>query len=185
EKAKKVIENEDAVESEVNDAYNKLVKVYLELRLIVDKTKLQELINEAEAIDVSKYTEVSIAILNEKVQELKSILNDKEATQEVVNEASKALEKVLDNLELVKADDNETTSTPGDTETKPATPKPTVPPTSNAIDLANSTITIAGNNKVKEDKASKLPNTGGTSAIGVILSALMITGAGVFLRRKK
>ena len=47
----------------------------------VDKSKLEEVINKAEAIDISKYTQESVDVLNEKLKEAKDVLNNKKASK--------------------------------------------------------------------------------------------------------
>lgn len=106
EKSNAVIVDENAMEEEVKDAYNRLVKAYLDLRLIPDKSKLEELINKAEAIDTSKYTVKSVNLLNKKLQEVKVVLSNEEATQDEINKSVDELELVLAGLELAKGNDN-------------------------------------------------------------------------------
>ena len=103
--AKATLNNKEATQEEINEAYNKLIKAYLELRLIPDKSKLEDLINKAEAIDTSKYTKASVNKVNLHLANVKSVLKNEEATQKEVDEAAKGLEIALSSLE-VKQDDN-------------------------------------------------------------------------------
>ena len=165
EKANKVIEDENAMESEVKDSYNKLIKAYLDLRLIPDKSKLEELINKAEAIDTTKYTEESVDNLNKYLANVKSVLDNKEASQEEVDKAAEDLELAIADLkEIAKADDNDknnNNSTGGNT---------------------NNSIT---DNSGKGNSNSNLPSTGGTSPIAVGLFATLITLLGFVMSRKR
>ncbi|TGY42394.1 DUF4982 domain-containing protein [Clostridium sartagoforme] len=106
EKANKVIADENAMEAEIKDAYNKLVKAYLDLRLVPDKSKLEDLINRAQSMDTSKYTKESVKALNGKLKEGKDVLNNEKANQKEIDEAVKGLEVALANLELAKGNDN-------------------------------------------------------------------------------
>ena len=55
--AQKVYDTVEATQDEVNAAYNSLRQAIFELREIPDKSKLEDLINEAEKIDIDKYTD--------------------------------------------------------------------------------------------------------------------------------
>ena len=165
EKANKVIAAENAMEAEVKDAYNKLIKAYLELRLVPDKSKLEELINKAESIDISKYTKESVNALNKKLKEVKSVLDNEEATQVEVDEASKGLELALGSLELAQGNNNNNNGSTGN----------------GTADNGDAGSNSAG----KGNNSNNLPNTGGASSMAFGVIALLITGAGVVLRRKK
>ena len=94
-------------------------------------------------------------MLNEKLKEAKDVLNNKKASQDEVNKVVKELEVALDNLKLVQNDDN----------------------TENGGSGSDS----SGNG----NDSNNLPNTGGTSSMAVGVIALLISGVGVVLRRKK
>lgn len=100
--ARSVLDNSDANQSEVDEAYNRLIKSYLNLRLIPDKSKLEELINKVKNVDLSKYTNESVNGLKNNLEYAKNILNDDNVTQDEINEAEKKLEMALNNLELEK-----------------------------------------------------------------------------------
>ena len=158
--AKDVLNNKKASQEEVNEAINKLNDAIAKLVKKpevseVDKSKLEEVINKAEAIDASKYIKESVDVLNEKLKEAKDVLNNKKASQDEVNKVVKELEVALDNLKLVQNDDN----------------------TENGGSGSDS----SGNG----NDSNNLPNTGGTSSMAVGVIALLISGVGVVLRRKK
>ncbi|MEG2737420.1 sialidase domain-containing protein [Clostridium sp.] len=168
--SKKVIADENAMQKEVNDSFNKLMKAYLDLRLSPDKSKLEELINEVKDIDLSKYTKESVDLLNVEIDNAKEVLNDEEATQEEVDNSIKSLERTVKNLK-------EKTDKPIEDE-KPSDEKPKDDNIENPSDL----------NKPKEPSKfenNNIPstgmNTGLMSLFGVITSAVGAT----FLRKKK
>ena len=74
----------------------------LNLRLIPDKSKLEDLINKADSIDLSKYTEESANEVKANLEVAKEILGEKDATQEEIDNAEKQLELSLNNLKLNK-----------------------------------------------------------------------------------
>lgn len=158
-----VLDNKDATQEEINEAYSKLMKAYLDLRLIPDKSKLEELINKAKAIDTSKYTEESISSLNVELDKVRDIFNNEEATEKEVEEAEKALELAIANLEEIAQANTENNNT---TESK--------------NDTSNSSGTNSG-----KGNSSKLPSTGGTSSVAVGTLGLLMAGIGSFLKRKK
>ena len=176
--AKSVLDNVNATQSEIDEAYNKLIKAYLDLRLVPDKSKLEELLNKAQTIDTSKYTKKSVEKLNTELAKARATFNNDEATEKQVEEVEKSLKSALDNLELAQggtgnsgnADKENNNTNNGDTNKEIA--KGNSKQNSN-----NTSSTVKGN--------SKLPSTGGTSSVAVGAIALLITGVGTVLRRKK
>ncbi|MEN8435052.1 hypothetical protein NX821_002247 [Clostridium septicum] len=100
-----LLANKEATQSEVDLAHNNLNKAYLNLILIPDKSKLEELINKAEGIDATKYTVDSYKTLEEALIKAREIFNDKNATLEQVNKSQKELEGAL--KVLVKNSNND------------------------------------------------------------------------------
>lgn len=63
----------------------------------LDKSGLQALIEQAEAVDRGQYTEDTVAVLEEKLAKAKDVLNNAK-TQEEIASAEAALKEALDNL---------------------------------------------------------------------------------------
>ena len=166
--AKSILSNKDSTQAEIDEAYNKLIKAYLDLRLIPDKSKLEELINKAEAIDTSKYTKKSIEKLNVELAKARAIFNNDEATEKQVEEVEKSLESALANLELAQDDNENNGNTDKDI---------------NEGNSGNNSTNTSNNGNGSHN--SKLPKTGGVSSVAVGAIALLITGAGAVLTRKK
>ncbi|WP_322390185.1 hypothetical protein, partial [Clostridium perfringens] len=78
--------------------YNKLIKAYLDLRLIRDKSLLEDLIRKAEAIDLSKYTKESANKVSLELANVRSVFNNEEASQSEVDEAANGLKLALEGL---------------------------------------------------------------------------------------
>ncbi|MBS5939619.1 endo-alpha-N-acetylgalactosaminidase family protein [Clostridium sp.] len=159
--AKAVLNNKDATQEEINEAYNKLIKAYLNLRLIPDKSKLEDLINKAESIDESKYTKESVNKLSAKIKEVKSVLNNEEATQKEVDEATKGLELAFAGLELAQGNNSENNQ--------------------NGSNNDNDGIKEPG----KGNNSNDLPNTGGTSPVAVGLFGTILSLLGAFMAKRK
>ena len=185
--AKAILENKDATQSEIDEAYNKLIKAYLDLRLVPDKSKIEELLNKAQAIDTSKYTKKSIEKLNLELAKARAIFNNDEATQKQVDEAEKSLELALANLELAQGDTGNNGNNDKENNDKENNNDNTSS-NSNDKEIAEGTSINNSTNISNIGKGSynsKLPSTGGTSSVAVGAIALLITGVGAVLRRKK
>lgn len=96
--AKDVLNNPDALEIEVSETHDQLVRTFLQLRLKPNKDLLSELINKAENTDQIKYTAVSLLSLKSALVEAKAVLDNNEATQDEVTAVEILLKTALDNL---------------------------------------------------------------------------------------
>ena len=172
DEAKAVLSNKDATEDQVNEAYNKLIRAYLDLRLIPDKSLLEDLINKAEAIDTSKYTKASVTNLSNKLSMAKDILNNNEATQEDVDNSTKELEIALFGLELAQGnnDGNNGGGNNGG---------------SNNGGGNNGGSNNGGSNNGGSNNGGKLPSTGGTPSSLVVLAGTITSLLGISIMKKK
>ena len=94
-----VYEDVNAMQEEVNSAYSELVTAFLNLRLLPDKSLLEELINKAEGLNSANYTKASFDGLTKALNEAKAVFNDPNATQKEVDSAKATLEKAINSLE--------------------------------------------------------------------------------------
>ena len=179
--SKSILANKEASQKEIDEAYNKLIKAYLDLRLAPDKSKLEELLNKIEDIDTSKYTKASVYRFNSHVSNAKAILNNEEATQKQVDEAQKGLELAVSNLELVESNNGNGGSSDKENNNINDINKEIVKDDiqQNPSNISNSTSGIG-----KVNANSKLPSTGGVSSVAIGSIALLMTGVGAALRRK-
>ncbi len=107
----------NAMQPEVNEAYTNLVTAFLNLRLIPDKSLLEELINQASGLNVANYTKATFDGLTKALNEAKAVFENPNATQKEVDSAKATLEKAINSLEANTPVDN-TAKTPvnnGDT----------------------------------------------------------------------
>ena len=100
--ATSVYEDENAMQEEVNNAYNELVTAFLNLRLIPDKSLLEDLINQANGLNSANYTKATFDGLTKALNEAKVIFDNPNATQKEVDNAKDLLEKAIANLQTVK-----------------------------------------------------------------------------------
>lgn len=98
EEAKAAAADENAMQDEVDQAWKRLVAAMGNLRLIPDKDLLEDLINQAQAIDTAEYTEESVAALNSALAKAIEVYNDDQADEAQVNEAETALKASMDQL---------------------------------------------------------------------------------------
>ena len=93
--ANAVYNDENAMQEEVNTAYSELVTAFLNLRLIPDKSLLEDLINQASGLDKANYTKATFDGLTKALNEAKAVYENPNATQEEVDSAKATLEKQL------------------------------------------------------------------------------------------
>ena len=101
-KAKEVLADGDAFQEDIDNAWNALVDAISNLRLKADKSVLEDLINEANGIDTSLYTEESVAAFRAAFTAADAVLADEtlsEDDQAKVDEAANALSAAIDGLE--------------------------------------------------------------------------------------
>jgi LPXTG-motif cell wall-anchored protein len=71
----------------------------LNLRLIPDKSLLEDLINQAEGLNSANYTKASFDGLTKALNEAKAVYENPNATQEEVDNAKATLEKAIAGLQ--------------------------------------------------------------------------------------
>ena len=112
-KAKTVLANENALEKDVNDAYDDLVKAFLQLQMKPSKDLLNDYIVRAEKLDKKAYTNASWKTLEEALTQAKAVVANSEATHKEVDEAQNSLKTAIDGL--VKVSTNTSSTQTGDT----------------------------------------------------------------------
>ena len=100
--ATSVYEDENAMQEEVNNVYNELVTAFLKLRLIPDKSLLEDLINKAEGLESANYTKATFDGLTKALNEAKVVFDNPNATQVEVDNVKDVLAKAIANLQTVK-----------------------------------------------------------------------------------
>ncbi len=99
--AKEVAADENALEKDVEDAYNSLKDAMANLVLRADKTRLQSLYDMVDGLDKSLYTEASVAGLTDPMANAQAVLANADATQEEVDSAYEALIRAYLDLRLI------------------------------------------------------------------------------------
>lgn len=159
EESKAVVADENASEEEVSKSYDSLLRVYLELRLKPNKDALNDLIKKAQSLDSSKYTKASWSSVEKAVEEANKVIENEDATEQEVAKAEENLNIAISALEIA------------------------------SNDSTNSATNNGSNNKEdgKTTSNSKLPKTGGTNAVYILIvgAALVVTGGVFMFTRKK
>ena len=99
-----VYEDENVMQEEVNTAYKELVTAFLNLRLIPDKSLLEDLINKANGLESANYTKATFDGLTKALNEAKAVFANPNATQTEVDNAKAELEKAINGLQTVTVD---------------------------------------------------------------------------------
>ena len=92
------------MQEEVNNAYNELVTAFLKLRLIPDKSLLEDLINQAEGLESLNYTKATFDGLTKALNEAKAVFDNPNAMQVEVDNAKDVLAKAMADLQTVTVD---------------------------------------------------------------------------------
>ena len=104
DKATAVYNDENAMQEEVNSAYSELVTAFLNLRLIPDKSLLEDLINQANGLNAINYTKATFDGLTKALNEAKVVFENPNATQEEIDNAKDVLAKAIAGLQTVTTD---------------------------------------------------------------------------------
>ena len=133
--AKKVAEDGDAMQEDVDKAAGDLLNAILAQRYKADKSILEDLIGKAEGIDLTGYTAESVATFRTALAAAQAVMADatlSEDDQKVVDDAVAALQSAMDGLTAGGApettDKPEATDKPESTDKPQATEKPAEKP---------------------------------------------------------
>lgn len=177
--AKAVLADDKASQEEVNLAHDALRNAIFGLRLIPNKDALKELIQNAEKVDLTKYTEKSVKAFRSALAYAKSVWEDENATEEDVKAAEKQLQKAQKNLvakaEKPEKEDNQSGSADkningGKTE---------------SADEGTTGTGSRTESTNKTTKAAKTGDAGSAMSMGMTLLAAMVSAGAVFTKRRK
>lgn len=100
--ARLVLDNPDALQSEIDKAYGNLSKAINQLVMSKPyRDDLAELIRRAESLDEAAYTPASWQALQAEILKAKSVLADESALQSDINQAEAALRAAIEGLVLL------------------------------------------------------------------------------------
>ncbi|WP_066676877.1 Ig-like domain-containing protein [Clostridium septicum] len=178
EKANKVLKDENALQQEIDETFDSLVRASLELRLKPNKSLLEDLINRINNMDLLKYTEESVEKLKIELSEANKVLNDKDTTQEFVDKAVEELQ-----IALAKLQEKPLNKPEEDSGNKPGNGNNngSAGGNNNLNGNGSSNNSSPGNNS---NSGGKLPNTGGVQ-VGVFGLVSVLAGLGFYKKRKR
>lgn len=104
--AQAVYDDPQAAQEQVNTAYDVLLQAIFGLREIPDKSKLEELLKEAQVIDLAKYTEETAATFRTALAKAETVFENENASDTDVKEAEKMLRAAFDGLQKKKVVEN-------------------------------------------------------------------------------
>lgn len=136
ENAKDVINDENALEPEVQETYEKLVRAFLQLRLKPNKDLLNELIQKAEALNSENFTNDSWALFTVALTDAKKVADNGVATAPEIETAYESLQTAMNNLVKV------TPITPDQPTPKPDLNKPDTSGKENGVKTGDDTNLI-------------------------------------------
>lgn len=99
ERTKIVLDNENALQAEIDEAYKDLRQAIFELREIPNKDRLEELLASVEKIDLSMYKEKSAKAVKAAYEKALLVLKDENVSQKEVDKAVAALKESIAVLE--------------------------------------------------------------------------------------
>ncbi len=165
--SKDVLANENAMQDEINETYDALVRAFLELRLKPNKDLLTDLIKKVEGLNAAKYTADTFAVLDSKLAEARAVLDNEDADQKAVNAAYAALNSAFEGLTVIDSENS------------------TVPelPTNPALPSDSGTTVKTGDTSAKESaiKTGDTTSFAGVTTLGASIAVL----AYLALSRKK
>lgn len=167
ESAYAVLENENALQDEVDSAADRLLEAMRNLKLVATKDALKDAVAAAEALKENAYSEASFAAVFAAKQAGEAVLADPDATQEEVDAATQKINDAIAALVSIAPDAGE-------------------PDTGNE-NGATEDVVVAGDTGDTSSAASTgSVKTGDTVPIAGSLALATILGAALFvLRRKK
>ena len=161
-----VVNDENAMEEEVKDSYNDLLRSFLSLRLKPSKDKLEGLINKVEGLNITNYTAETWSNVEKALRNAKNVMENQEATATEIAKAEENLTKAINGL--VKANHSTNNGNSSNSQNQ------------------NSNNIVSGDNNSNSQNSGKLPDTGSpVRGIGVVLaSGLMALGYTLTKKRR-
>ena len=156
-----VLADENAMQEEVDNAYTNLVKAYLNLRLVPNKDKLEDLINQTKALVAANYTADTWENVSNALVLAENVMSNENATSEEVANAETVLTKAVEGLVV------------SNTPVTPSTP---------AVD---NTVDSAVKTPVNNGDTTASVKTGDESLTGLFGGITLLSLAGAVLLKRK
>ncbi len=174
DKAKDEYADENAMTGDIQPVVDELLNAILAQRFKADKSILEDLVGQAEGMDLTGYTAESVATFRTALQNAQAVMADETLTEDdqaTVNAAVAALSDAMNGLTAGGAP--ETTDKPEASQAPEASDKP------QSTDKPQTT----------QKPESNVPQTGDNAQLGLMLSILVLSAAGmgavVTLRKRR
>ena len=174
DKAKDVYADENAMTGDIQPVVDELLSAILAQRFKADKSILEDLVGQAEGMDLTGYTAESVAAFQKALSEAQAVMADEslsENDQKTVDNAVAALSAAMNGL--TAEGDAQPSETPEASQKPEATEEP------QATDKPQAT----------QKPENSVPQTGDNAQMGLMFSVLVLSAAGmgavVTLRKRR
>lgn len=177
--AKDVLADGNAMQAEADSAWNALVNAMSALRLKANKDALESLLKEVEGLDLTQYTEESVAVFSNALESAKAVFANADLSvddQAEIDNAVAALRSAKDGL-VAKSE------TPDPENPDPEKPGGDTGNTGNNGSNSNNGSNNAGSNN--SSTANKAAKTGDTAPIAGLMMLVIFSGAAAVVVSKK
>lgn len=190
--AKEVMEDGDAMEEDVRPAAEELLKAILAQRFKARKDILQDIINKANEVDQSLYTEGSVQVMCRALAWANEVMADENLSEEdqpVVDKAAKDLNQAV--LNLVKKEDTDPTKPedPTDPSENPAPSDPEDEDSSSEGKDGQGTDASINGSETGQDADIISPKTGDSAPAGILILIMVVgtlcVAGSVVIKKKK
>ena len=185
--AKETLADGDALQGDVDTAWNTLVAAMENLRLKADKDVLEALLDEAAGLDLSRYTEESAAVFRAALASAQAVFADgtlTEADQQKVDDAVNALKEAKAGLTALNGGSGDGSGTGSGDAQEPGGSQDTGGQNSgsqNSADQGGSKTGSGGNaDKNSGGSADKAAKTGDAAPVAGWILFAAVSGAAAF-----
>ncbi|HIY28583.1 MAG TPA: FIVAR domain-containing protein, partial [Firmicutes bacterium] len=175
--AKDVYEDGDAMDEDIQPVAENLLNAILIQRYKAEKSILESLINQANALDLSLYTAESVQAFTAALRTANVVLKDDNLTNEdqmIVDDAVESLRSAMDNLAETSAEDPKPSDGNKDDNTKPG----------DTDKDGGKDTTNKDPNKGPMDN-NKNPATGDSGLLAIAMTAVLLASAGAFAAARR
>ena len=175
--AKDVYEDGDAMDEDIQPVAENLLNAILIQRYKAEKSILESLINQANALDLSLYTAESVQAFTAALRTANVVLADDNLTDEdqmIVDDAVESLRSAMDNLAETSAEDPKPSDGNKDDNTKPG----------DTDKDGGKDTTNKDPNKGPMDN-NKNPATGDSGLLAIAMMAVLLASAGAFAAARR
>ena len=185
--AEEVMADGDAMQADIDSAWQALTDAIVNLRLKADKSALEDLLNSVAGLDLSRYTEESVQVFRTALAAANAVMENITLTtddQKTVDDVTQALASAKDALVLKADASGGDSQNPGSGNSNTGNNNTGGSNTGNSGNTSGNGRTNAGGNSQNQSAAK----TGDAAPIAglaaVVILAAVLAGGTVIIRRK-